>query len=97
MIVATAARVRVLGLVEDMVLALLYGVRRENTVQLVALRMLICPLLHGLEHGALDFNVVIAQRRVVECPQNIIDYFVNRDIRMLPSIEDTTIYMSRCP
>lgn len=89
--VATAAGLGVLGLIEDVVLSLLDGVGGKGTIQLMALRVLVCPLLHGLEHGPLDLDIFVAQGGVVEGSQNIVHDFINRDIGMLPCVENTPV------
>lgn len=74
---------------ENVVLARLDGLRPENLVQLVPVRGLFGPLAHRVEHVALDLDGVVAQRRVVEGPQNIVDHLVNGDAWVLPRIQNS--------
>lgn len=94
--VAAAVSVAAALLSQDLVLALPHGLRREDMAELVSTRVLVGPVLDRLEHVALDLDVVVAKRRVVEGSQNIVDDFVHRDVCVLPGVEDTTSTGQSC-
>jgi hypothetical protein len=72
--------------VEDMVLVVLDGLRREEMSKLMAARVLVSPLLHRVEHVTLNLNAIAAGSGVVECAENVIHDFVNGNRGVLPSI-----------
>ncbi|KAI6763073.1 hypothetical protein HG530_009053 [Fusarium avenaceum] len=56
----------------------------------VAARVLICPLLHGLEHIALNLNLIVACRRMMEGTEDVVNDLVDRDTSVFPCKENTT-------
>jgi hypothetical protein len=76
---------------EDVVLVVLDGLGREELVELVAVRGLLRPLAHRLEHVALDLDVLVAGRRVVEGTENVVDDFVDGDAGVLPGVDDAAL------
>lgn len=60
----------------------------------VAARVLICPLLHGLEHIALNLNLIVACRRMMEGTEDVVNDLVNRDTSVFPCKENTTRFVS---
>ena len=56
----------------------------ENAVDLIPLRVLVCPRFDGLEHITLDINTVVSERWMVEGSKHIVDHFVNGHPRVLP-------------
>ena len=56
----------------------------------MAARMLIDPVLDGAEHVLLNLDVIVAQGRVVEGPQHVVDNFVDRHAGVFPCVENTT-------
>lgn len=96
--VATATAMSMtVGLVslEDVVLAGPDGLGGQEVVELVRQRRLLRPPAHRLEHFPLDLDIVVADGRVVERPQDVIDDFIDGDAGVLPSEEDTTIFFLR--
>jgi hypothetical protein len=59
-------------------------------IQLVATRMLVNPVLDGVEHVALDFDAIVSQGWMVEGSQDIVDDLVHGHARVLPGIEDAS-------
>lgn len=55
----------------------------------VAARVLICPLLHGLEHIALNLNLIVACRRMMEGTEDVVNDLVDRDTSVFPCKENT--------
>jgi hypothetical protein len=55
--------------------------------------VLIGPLSDGVEHVTLDLSAVPAESRVVECLEQIVDNLVDRDARVLPSVQDAPCVM----
>jgi hypothetical protein len=76
-------------LVENVVLVILDRVRGEKMGQFVAARVLICPLLHSLEHIALNLHMIIARRRVMEGTEDVINNLIDRDTSVFPCKENT--------
>lgn len=73
-----------------MVLTILDTLGPEETIQVLAVVVLISPLTDGVEHIALDFNALLASCGVVECTEDVVADIVNRYTRVLPCIQDTT-------
>jgi hypothetical protein len=71
------------------ILAISHGLRGEDGVELVAAGMLVRPFLDGVEHVSLDSDVFVAECGVVEGLEDVVDYFINWDARVLPSVQDT--------
>lgn len=88
--VAMASRLLARGLVEDVVVSSLDRCGRQDGIELVALGMLVGPFLDGLEHFPLKFNMVVAECRVVERLEDVIDNFIDRNARVFPCVENTT-------
>lgn len=55
----------------------------------MATGMLISPLLDSIEHVALNLDIIIPGRRMMERTENIIHNFVYRNRCVLPGIENT--------
>jgi hypothetical protein len=72
------------------ILAISHGLRGEDGVELVATGMLVRPFLDGVEHVSLDSDVFVAECGVVEGLEDVVDYFINWDARVLPSVQDTS-------
>lgn len=83
----TAARAR--DLVENVVLVVPDRLRREKMGKLVATRVLISPLLHCPKHVSLNFDMVVASSRMMECAKDIVNNLVYRNTGVLPGIKDT--------
>jgi hypothetical protein len=81
-------------LVENVVLVIPDGVRGEEMGQFVAARVLICPLLHGFEHIALNLNMIVARRRVMEGTEDVVNDLVDRHTSVFPCKENTTRFVS---
>ena len=62
----------------------------QDVVQLMAAGVLVSPLADRAEHVAMDLDTLIANGRMVECANEIIDHLIYRDARVFPSIENTT-------
>lgn len=81
-------------LVENVVLALLNGFRRENAIEFVTAGVFVSPGANGFEHIALDLDAVVAQGGVVESAQDIVHDLVDGDVGVVPSKQDATMYVS---
>lgn len=86
----TAMTTLVLALLEDVVLALLHGLGREDIGELVTFGVLLCPLSDGFEHVAMNLKAFVAGSRVVESADDIVDDLVDWNTSILPSIENAT-------
>lgn len=86
----TMAAALVLVLLQDVVLAGLDGRGAEDGGEFMMAGVALCPLLDGVEHVALDLNVVVSDGWVVECAEDVVDDFVNGDAGVFPSIENAT-------
>lgn len=73
----------------DMVPTSFDGVAREESVQLMAPRVGIGPLAHGVEHFSLDLDVLVADGGMVEGTEDVVNDFVYWDTGIFPGIEDT--------
>lgn len=73
---------------DNLVLAILDGLAPEDVVELMAAGALVRPLPYDIEHFLLDLHTLIANSRVVEGTENVVDDFVDGDARMFPSIEN---------
>jgi hypothetical protein len=73
-----------------MVLVVSDRLRREKMGKLVATRVLISPIFHGLEHISLDLDVVVASSRVVECAEDIVNDLVDGYTSVLPGIQNSS-------
>lgn len=85
--IVVAVLLVVLLLVENVVLALANRVGGEDVLKLVAAGVLVGPLLDGVEHVALDLDTVLAEGRVVQCAEDIVDDLIYRDTRVLPGVQ----------
>lgn len=74
---------------KDVVLLLLDGLGRQQMSDFVTARVLIIPCAHRVEHVALDLDVLIAKRGVVEGAKDVVHDLVNGDVGVLPSKEHT--------
>lgn len=83
----TAACAR--DLVKDVVLVVPDRLGREEVGKLVATRVLVSPIFHGLEHISLDLDVVVASSRMVERSEDIVNDLVHGDTRVLPGIQNS--------
>lgn len=81
-------RVRHVGVAALVVRACLDGGGGEGVVQAAAVRVLVNPFLDGVEHVAVDFDVLVARGGVVEDLQDVVDYFVDGDAGVFPGVED---------
>ena len=73
---------------EDVVLVVADRLGREQLAEAVAVRRLLRPLAHRLEHVAVDLDALVACRRVVERAQHVVDDLVGGDARVLPGVDD---------
>jgi len=73
-----------------MVLAILDRLGREQVSEI--LMLFPSPHTYCVEHLSLDFHMLIAGGRVVESPQDIIEHLVDRDSRVVPSVQNTACY-----
>lgn len=55
--------------------------------------MLVCPFLDGGVHVSLDLNAVVTEGRVVERAEDVVDYLIDWDARIFPSVQDAPIEM----
>lgn len=90
-VMGVTADTTLLLLVEDVVFALLDGLRRQEVVDVVAARMLIDPVLDCAEHVPLNLNMVVTQGRVVEGTQHVVDNFVNRHAGVFPCVKNPAL------
>lgn len=88
----TAACAR--DLVKDVVLVVPDRLGREEVGKLVATRVLVSPIFHGLEHISLDLDVVVASSRMVERSEDIVNDLVHGDTRVLPGIQNSSRFFS---
>jgi hypothetical protein len=89
---ATVGVIRAVG-VNSWVAALvvstcLDGGGAEDVVQAVALGVLVDPFLDGVEHVAVDLEVLVACGGVVEDVEDVVDYLVDGDAGVFPGVED---------
>lgn len=70
--------------------ACLYGGGAEDVVQAVALGVLVDPFLDGVEHVAVDLEVLVARGGVVEDVEDVVDYLVDGDAGVFPGVEDAS-------
>lgn len=73
---------------DDVVLAGLNRLGREKAVDLVTPVVFIGPLPDGFEHVLLDLNSLVADGRVMEGAEHVIDDLIDRDAGVFPGIED---------
>lgn len=73
-----------------MVVAILYGLGGEDGVQRVGIGLLFYPFADCVEHVAVDFEGIVAQGGVVKCAEDVVQYFVDGNTGVFPSVEDTT-------
>jgi len=71
------------------VVAILYGLGGEDGVQRVGVGLLFHPFPDCVEHVAVDFEGFVAQGGVVKCAEDVVQYFVDGNTRVFPSVEDT--------
>lgn len=71
---------------ELMIFARLDRFATENVVDVKPVALLVSPLLHRLEHFALDLNAIVSDGGVVERAEDIVDDFVHGDVCMLPCV-----------
>lgn len=83
------AAARFLLVLEEVVFAIAYRLRREELVDAVA--CLTDPGADSVEHIALDLNLLVPDSWMMESTENIVDHLVNRHSRILPGVEDTAI------
>lgn len=57
-------------------------------VEVAAVRVLVDPFLDGVEHVAVDLEVLVAHGGVVEDVEDVVDYFVDGDAGVFPGVED---------
>ena len=88
--VATAATnatgVGALDLVKNVVLVVPDGIGREKMSKLVATRVLVGPILHGLEHIPVNLDRVVTGSGMMECTEHIVDNFIHRNTSVFPCI-----------
>lgn len=70
----------------DMIFTILDRFATEDAVNIMLLSILISPLSHRVKHITLNLNVMVADGRVVKCAEDVVDYFVNRHICVLPGV-----------
>ena len=70
------------------VAAIFNGLRTEDRVQIMSIRLFIDPSANCGEHVPLDFNVLIPKGRVVEGTKYVRHDFFHGDARVLPCVED---------
>lgn len=88
----TSNALRAITTGQDMVLASLDRLGREQVGQLVLESALICPLSHRLEHIPLDLDSLITSCWVVESPEDVINDLINRHTRIFPGIQNSPIF-----
>lgn len=97
-VVATTATnatgVRALDLIKNVVLVVSDGIGREKVGKLVATRVLVGPVLHGLEHIPVNLDGVVAGSGMMECTEHIVDNFIHGNTSVFPRIQDTTRFVS---
>ena len=73
-----------------MVLVVLDGVGgKETAVELIPVLGLSTPFSYRLKHVTLKGVMLIANGRVMEGTEHIVDHLVNRDTWVLPSVHDS--------
>ena len=80
------------GAAHDVILAVLDSIGAEETVQLVAVRGLVDPILHRLVHVSLHLDTIVADGGVVKGPDDVVDDFVYGNTGVLPCVEDAAMY-----
>ena len=65
--------------------------RREIVHHAVAVRLLVEPFTDCGKHVAVQLEAFVTDGWVMKCPYNIVHYFVDRNTRVLPCVEDTTV------
>jgi molybdopterin biosynthesis enzyme len=61
---------------------------RQEGVDLVAPRIVVGPLAHGVEHVFVDLDVLVTDGGVVEGAEDVVDDFVDGNAGIFPSVED---------
>ena len=62
--------------------------------KLMATRVLVGPVLHGLEHIPVNLDGVVAGSGMMECTEHIVDNFIHGNTSVFPCIQDTTRFVS---
>lgn len=78
---------------QSVVFTVLDGFGAQEVVQLMFAGEFVCPLAHRVEHVTLDLDALVANRGVMERPDNVIHHLVHGHIGVLPSIEDAAVAM----
>ncbi len=73
---------------QDVVAVFLDGLGGEQVVELLGVLCFSRPATNGLEHFALDLDVVVADGRVVEGAEDVVDDFVDGHAGVFPGVDD---------
>lgn len=76
-------------LVEDVVLAVLHRLGRQDALKLVAAGVLLSPLADRLEHVTLNLNALVANGGVVERTKDVVYDLVDGDVGVVPSKQNS--------
>lgn len=79
---------------DHVVFAVLDRFTPQKVIKLIPTLVLIGPLSHGLEHIALDLNVIVSDGGVMERAEDVVNNFIDRNTCVLPGIEDAAGYLS---
>ena len=74
-----------------MVMAFFDGLRTKDAVQVVTFGILIRPVAYGVEHVAVNFNVLVPQSWMMESTQDVGHYFIDRDTGVFPGVENSSV------
>ena len=77
----------------DVVLARSHAVGAEEVIEPRLVLLAGSPALDDVEHVAMEFAVLVSERGVVENSTDIIQDFMDRDIRMFPCEHDPWSYV----
>lgn len=68
----------------------------EDVVEAAALGVLVDPFFYGVEHVAVDLEVLVTRGGVVEDVEDVVDYLVYGDAGVFPGVDDTAECVSGC-
>lgn len=71
------------------------GLRGQNVIEGLRIRVFVDPGANGGEHGFVDLDVFVAKGGVMKSTEDVVHYFVNGDSGVFPGVEDTAGWGNR--